>query len=240
MRIQVVLAGLLVAAAATATVPQTTPKWTARLQEKRQEAARTHPALVFLGDSIMQELENRSPRFGDIDQVWRRYYACRGAIDLGFAGDTTGNALWRVEHGAFGGLQPKLVVVLIGTNDISLRGGADPEEAAQGVYAVVRAVHGAVPRARILVLGLLPREKFNRRRRETNRILADMDWEALRARWDDVGQVLEKDRLPDPALYREAPLGKPLLHPNEAGWARIAAAIEPEVASAMGPGTCRE
>ncbi len=223
---------------AQAPLPQTKPAWQARFVATRQQARAHPPNLVFLGDSIVQELRNRQPEFGDINQVWRHDFACRGALNLGFSADTTGNALWRITHGALAGTAPKLVVVMIGTNDLSPRWNATPAATAAGVRAVVAAVHAAVPGAHILVLGLLPRQKRNRPRRQANRILARMPWATLGATYRDIGSVLGEHGLPNPAYYREANSYRPLLHPNAAGWALIAQAIAPDITSALGQGNC--
>ncbi len=226
---------------AEAPAPRRKPGWQTHFEATLREQHAHPPRLVFLGDSIIQELRNTSPRFGDINQVWRRYYACRGALNLGFGGDTTGNVLWRLRHGELAGTDPRLVVVLIGTNDLSPRWDASPAQTTTGVWSVVKAVHDAVPHAHILLLGLLPRQKRNRLRRQVNRKLSHMAWSALGARYRDVSDVLGQDGQPDPAYYREASLDRPLLHPNAAGWTRIARAIEPEIIATLGGGAeiCR-
>jgi lysophospholipase L1-like esterase len=187
--------------------------------------------MILVGDSIIQELENDSPRFGDINRVWRRYYAGRNAVNLGFGGDTTGNALWRLRHGEVDGIRPKLAIVLIGTNDIGLRAGANPHQAAAGVQEVVGELHHRLPSTTILVLGLLPRERAEQRRLAVNRLLAAVEWTRWGVNYIDVTHALLRDGAPDPALYRDPELGRPLLHPNADGWEAIAGAIEPQVAA---------
>lgn len=220
--------------------PRMQAGWQTRFADTRAQAQRHPPNLVFLGDSIIEELRNRRPEFGDINQVWRQDFACHGALNLGFGGDTTGNVLWRVQHGELAGTAPKLVVVLIGTNDLSPRWDATPAQTVAGVRAVVAAVHEAVPRAHILLLGLLPRQKRNRPRRQVNRILARMDWAPLGATYADVSAAIGRHGLPDPTYFREAGTFRPLLHPNAAGWARIAKAIAPTINAELGQGNCHQ
>jgi lysophospholipase L1-like esterase len=225
---------VLVAAAGAAETPapQDKPGWMARHEQKLREIRGSAPAVIFVGDSIVHELENAGAKFGDINGVWRRYYACRNAVNLGFSGDTTGNVLWRLENGEIDGIRPKLAVVLIGTNDISPRGGASAADAAGGVQAVVELLHQRLPGVRVLVLGLLPRGRLDARRQAVNGLLARVDWARYGAAFRDVGQTMLRDGAPDASLYRESD-GRPVLHPNAAGWAAIAAAIEPDMAEVL-------
>jgi lysophospholipase L1-like esterase len=226
---------MLVAAAGPAEMPapQSKPAWMERHQLKLAEIRGSAPAVIFVGDSIIHELENRAQKFGDINGVWRRYYACRNAVNLGFAGDTTGNVLWRLANGEIDGIHPKLAVVLIGTNDISPRGAATPEDTAAGVQAVAGALHQRLPGTRILVLGLLPRGRGDARRQAVNTLLSRVDWSGYGAVYRNVEQAMLKNGAPDAALYRESEIGWPLLHPNAAGWAAIASAIEPDVSALL-------
>jgi len=217
--------------------PQSKPGWIERHEQKLLEIDTRKPDLILVGDSIIQELENDSPRFGDINRVWRRRFARRNAVNLGFGGDTTGNVLWRLHHGEVDGISPKLAIVLIGTNDIAPRAGGSPAQAAAGVQEVVAELHRRLPATAILVLGLLPRERAEQRRLAVNRLLAQIEWSSWGAAYLDVAHALLRDGAPDPALYRDPALGRPLLHPNADGWQAIATAVEPRIAAlwAAGP-----
>ncbi len=67
----------------------------------------------------------------------------------------TADVLWRIEHGELDGLAPRLVVLLVGTNDLG--SGFSPQETFQGIAACVRAIGSRLPEAHILLLGVLPR-----------------------------------------------------------------------------------
>ena len=79
-------------------------------------------------------------------------------VRLGLGGDKTENVLWRIDHGELAGLSPKLVVLLIGTNNLA---GDDttPSMAAKGIATVVSAIRAKLPATRLLLLGILPREE---------------------------------------------------------------------------------
>ena len=71
--------------------------------------------LVFLGDSITHAWDNCGKK------TWDQYYAKRHALNLGFSGDRTEHVLWRLENGAVEGINPKLLVLMIGTNNAGHR-----------------------------------------------------------------------------------------------------------------------
>ena len=113
--------------------------------------------LLFLGDSITQgfEIEEGAP-------LWKERLAPLGAVNLGVSGDRTQNVLWRIDHGQLDGYAraappPRLVVLLIGTNNFGIAPPSPPEHVAQGIDAVVARVLRKLPRARVLVLGIFPR-----------------------------------------------------------------------------------
>ena len=78
------------------------------------------------------------------------------AADFGWGGDQTQNILWRLENGELDGVNPKVVVLLAGTNNVgnpSVPGGADATASgvAQGLQAIVRAIQTKAPGATIIV-----------------------------------------------------------------------------------------
>ena len=113
--------------------------------------------ILFVGDSITQAWENSGKN------VWQNYYASNGrkSVNIGISGDRTQHVLWRLNEGAVKGLEPKVAVVMIGTNN----SGGDRNSASEmveGVRAVVTRLHELLPETKILLLGIFPRgEEFN-------------------------------------------------------------------------------
>jgi lysophospholipase L1-like esterase len=105
-------------------------------------------SVIFLGDSLT---EGWDPR------IWQQQLAPRGVLNAGISGDRTDHLLWRLEHGNLGGSPPRTVMLLIGTN--YLGSGRSPEAAADGISANLALLQRRLPDARILLLGLLPREE---------------------------------------------------------------------------------
>lgn len=108
--------------------------------------------VIFIGDSLTQHWES------DGKEVWAQYYARRNALNLGLSGDMTQHVLWRLDNGNLDGLDPKVIVLMIGTNNISAEATSVPQ-VADGVAAVVKKLRDRLPRARVLLLAILPSEE---------------------------------------------------------------------------------
>ena len=110
--------------------------------------------LYFEGDSITR-------RWGATDYPnllanWKQNFFGWNAADFGWGGDQTQNILWRVENGELDGLNPKVVVLLAGTNNV----GNPPvraEDVTRGIDAVVHAIQAKAPAATIILMGIFPR-----------------------------------------------------------------------------------
>ena len=217
------------------------PWWRARFAMTLREArANPQARLVWLGDSITQYWQRGGPAaFEDVLPVWRHFYGPYDALDFGFIGDTTSSLIWRLDHGQVAGLHPKLAIILIGANNLgATHWGA--HRTVPGIEAVVDNAHRRLPRARILLLGILPSIRSAWITQQTaliNAKLARIYAPSRVVTFRDVGDVLEHDGRPDPALYVDPKLRppEPALHPDAEGMARIARALDPTVAALMRP-----
>ena len=79
--------------------------------------------LVLLGDSLIQGWggPGRSVQAAG-GAHWEEFFGRRRAGNLGIAGDCVKHVLWRLEHGALDGVNPRQILLLLGTNDLA--GGA--------------------------------------------------------------------------------------------------------------------
>jgi lysophospholipase L1-like esterase len=64
--------------------------------------------------------------------------------------------LWRIDHGELDTVAPKVVVLMIGTNNL---GSDTPAEIAEGITAVVKRIRDKLPHTKVLLLGIFPRAK---------------------------------------------------------------------------------
>jgi lysophospholipase L1-like esterase len=175
----VFLFSLLLAApvwANTATEPA--PKderWMQRHEAFVAEAKQGGIQVLFLGDSITDFWRDTNPQRGG-KAVWDREYAPLHAANFGISADRTQNVLWRLEHGEADGYQPKVVVLMIGTNNTGMeRDGTTPRnppaEVVEGVTAVVHELRVKFPDAKILFLAIFPRgEKHSPQRAQVAEI----------------------------------------------------------------------
>src|SRR5687767_14628351 len=85
--------------------------WMKRHESFNERVKKGNVDLIFIGDSITQGWE------GAGKGVWEKYYGKRNAVNLGIGGDRTQHVLWRLENGNIKGIEPKLAVVMIGTNN---------------------------------------------------------------------------------------------------------------------------
>lgn len=130
----------------------TAQQWQERQDELNRRVAAAGPAaqLIFIGDSITQGWEAAGRA------VWEQHYASEGALNLGIGGDYTQHVLWRLDHGNLEGLQPRVAVLLIGTNNVT-DDPASVRATAAGVSAVVQSLRARLPGTRVLLLAILPR-----------------------------------------------------------------------------------
>jgi lysophospholipase L1-like esterase len=203
------------------------PRHEQKLQEKRQLlAAGTPPEIVFIGDSITQGWEKEGR------EVWQRHFAPLHGLALGFGGDRTENALWRLQHGEIDGLAPKAVVLMIGTNNTGHR-AENPETTAAGIKRLLDEIRQRLPRAQVLLLAIFPRgEKpddvqrgINRRVNQIIRGYAD----GRQVHFLDIGAALLQ---PDGTLAKD--VMPDLLHPNERGYEIWQRAMAPTLQQLMG------
>ena len=74
--------------------------------------------VIFLADSITEGWNWKGANFTQ-DALWKEHYASRGAFNYGIGGSRTEHLLWRLNEGIFKGRTPKLLVLMIGTNNIA-------------------------------------------------------------------------------------------------------------------------
>jgi lysophospholipase L1-like esterase len=116
--------------------------------------------VYFEGDSITR-------RWGATDYPellanWKQNFQGWNAADFGWGADQTQNILWRLENGEMDGVNPKVVVLLAGTNNVGnplFQGdpNAKAEDVTRGLQAIVRTIREKAPGATIVVMGIFPR-----------------------------------------------------------------------------------
>ncbi len=180
--------------------------------------------ILFMGDSITDFWRNRG------SNVWNQYYAPRHAANFGISGDRTQHVLWRMDNGELDGIHPKVVVLMIGTNNTGKeRDKNTPRntvpEAIAGVQAVVADIRARLPDSKILLLAIFPRGMLDDPQRAQvaliNTVIAKLD-DGNMVRYLDIDpKFLEVDGTLSRGIMPD------LLHPNERGYQIWADAMEP-------------
>jgi len=133
--------------------PATTPaprsaSWTTRHDGFVQQAKAGNINLLFMGDSITDFWRSRGKN------VWDKFYGSRNAANFGISGDRTQHVLWRIENGELDGINPKVIVLMIGTNNSK---SDSPDQIAEGVEKIVAVMRQKCPKSKILLLAIFPR-----------------------------------------------------------------------------------
>jgi len=131
-----------------------------------EKARRGGIDVFFVGDSITRRWGTSDAQYRDFFDNWRRNFFGWNAANFGWGGDTVQNVLWRVSNGELDGVNPKIIVLLAGTNNVGNvpRDGVDTavvNEVVQGIGATVSVMRAKAPGAAIVLNGVTPRRDRN-------------------------------------------------------------------------------
>jgi cephalosporin-C deacetylase len=118
--------------------------------------------LYFLGDSITRRWGTSDEKYQDLLANWKRNFFGWNAADFGWGGDKTQSILWRLDAGELDGVNPKVIVVMAGSNNIGPVTPVGDDEArvaeiSRGIEAIVTRCREKAPGATILLMGITPR-----------------------------------------------------------------------------------
>jgi cephalosporin-C deacetylase-like acetyl esterase/lysophospholipase L1-like esterase len=118
--------------------------------------------VYFMGDSITRRWGASDEQYQDLLANWRANFTGWNAADFGWGADKTQHMLWRLQNGELDGVNPKIVVLMAGTNNVGRSTPlGDVEEraadVARGVTAVVREIRKRAPDATVVITGITPR-----------------------------------------------------------------------------------
>jgi lysophospholipase L1-like esterase len=182
--------------------------------------------VLFLGDSITAGWA------GNGKEVWKQRYEPLKAANFGIGGDRTQHVLWRIENGELDGVKPKVIVLMIGTNNTR---DDDADKIAEGVTRIVKTAQ-AKTGAKVLLLGVFPRgeneEKAAAQRAKITRI------NEVIAKLDDGGKTVRYLDLKDKFQQPDGTISKDImydyLHLTPKGYEMWADAIDPVLKEMMG------
>jgi lysophospholipase L1-like esterase len=171
--------------------------------------------VLFIGDSITEG-------WGGAPDIWNAAFGKYNPANFGIGGDNTSHVLWRIQNGELDVIRPKVVVIMIGTNNIIWH---DARQIAVGTTAVVHAVREKLPESKILLLSIFPRmekpdEEWRLKLKAANVELAKLADDHIRyfELWNQflgTDGVMSKEIMPD------------FVHPNAKGYQIWADAMTP-------------
>ncbi|HZF00351.1 MAG TPA: GDSL-type esterase/lipase family protein [Methylomirabilota bacterium] len=201
-----------------AAVPTLRTNRTEAVQRKMARFGGKHFDIIFEGDSIMNRWETTGK------EIWKQHYAGIAA-DFGIEGDRVENVLWRLDHGQVDGIDPKVVVLMIGTNN---SGQNSATQIADGIKLLVAEYEKRCPRAHIILMGIFPRgekptDGGRRKVAAVNEQIKALD-DGQRVTFIDIGPqmigpdgIISRDMMPD------------FVHPTARGYVIWADAIQPVI-----------
>lgn len=102
--------------------------------------------ILLVGDSITMQW----------GAAWQKHFGQYKSVNIGIGGDKTQNVLWRLDHGGVEELQPRLIVLLIGNNNMFFTPETGVEAVAQGIKVCVANLREKFPKAPLIVVKIFP------------------------------------------------------------------------------------
>jgi lysophospholipase L1-like esterase len=223
------------AAGPTAPVARTDPNSRTAHERLLEKARKGRIDVYFVGDSITR-------RWGATDYPnflasWTKNFHGWNAANFGWGGDTVQNVLWRLCNGELDGVNPRVIVVMAGTNNVGTAVPAAGDEAraadiARGLKAVLEVCREKAPGAVVVLMGITPRTDNPAALATINQV---NDRVARLADGKKVRYLNINDKLADPDgkfLEGMSPDG---LHLSAQGYQVWADALKPLLAELLGP-----
>lgn len=187
--------------------------------------------VLFLGDSI-------TAGWTKAPHIWEHYYGKFQPANFGIGGDRTQHVLWRIENGELDGVHPKVVVLMLGTNNSATNTAGEIAAADKKIVQMIRA---KIPDTKVLLLGVFPRGPRKNAQRvviddgtkqmavinAVNAELAKLD-DGKNVRYLDISSKFLGDDGRIPSLIMPDQL-----HPNAAGYQLWAEAMQPLLTEMM-------
>lgn len=190
--------------------------------------------LYFLGDSITRRWGCTDPQWSRMLEHWRANFFGWNAGNFGWGADRIQNILWRVQNGELDGVNPKVIVILAGTNNVGTAPGG-PEKVADivgGIRVLVATCRQRAPDATIILTAIFPRNDSMAvlpEIRQVNQELATM------ADGRDVLFLDVNGKLADADGALHAGMTVDGLHPDVQGYQVWADGLRPLLEKLLGP-----
>ena len=146
---------------ATIPVPRSDRNSMIAHEELLQKAKQGKIDVYFEGDSITRRWGTSDEQYRPFLENWKQNFFGWNAGNFGWGGDKVEHILWRLNNGELDNVNPKIIVLLAGTNNVGKEapGKDDPRAAdiARGIEQVLKVMRSKAPKATIVLMGILPR-----------------------------------------------------------------------------------
>ena len=233
----ILLASILALAQASAPIFRSAPRTDAnsRLAHEQLLAKKTQGKIdiYFEGDSITR-------RWGATDYPrylanWKENFFGWNAADFGWGADLIQNILWRLENGELDGVNPRIIVLLAGTNNMPRGPGTDAqvEEITRGIKAMLDICRQKAPDSVIILTAIFPRNDNPNANGTINRVNEKI---ATFADGKTIRFLNVNDKLADKdGKLFEGMMNNDRLHPDIKGYQVWADALKPIFTEILGP-----
>lgn len=194
--------------------------------------------VYFLGDSITR-------RWGATDYPqylanWKENFFGWNAANFGWGADRIENILWRIENGELDEVNPKIIVIQGGTNNVGGRPGDDARVAdiTRGLKAVVDTCRKKAPDAVIIITGIFPRNDNPNANATINKVNDSL---AQLADGGKIRYVNINDKLADAeGKLLDGMMDSDRLHLDIKGYQTWADALKPIFTEILGPPAAKD
>jgi lysophospholipase L1-like esterase len=151
--------GHLTAGTADTPVPRADDNSKLAHEELVAKAQRGGIDLYFVGDSITRRWGTSDASYREMLANWTANFQGWNAGDFGWGADRIENILWRLDNGELDGVNPKVIVILAGTNNVGREPGDETKIAdiVAGMKALLALCAKKAPRAAIILTAIFPR-----------------------------------------------------------------------------------
>ncbi len=135
--------------------------WQTRHEQVTQLNVTIKPEYVIIGDSITHMWGGKPvcQQFKPRAQAsWDKLFGSHKVVNMGFGFDYIDNAYFRITDGELSKHQPRVIILLLGTNNIGHRKDK-PQAVADNMNAMLNLLKTQCPQSKILLLSILPRQE---------------------------------------------------------------------------------
>jgi lysophospholipase L1-like esterase len=204
-------------------------------QQLVQKAKQGGIDVFFVGDSITRRWGATDPQYRPLLENWKTNFFGWNAANFGWGADRIENILWRLQNGELEGVNPKVIVVLAGINNV----GREPGDAetiegiTQGLRALLAVCQSKASNATVILTAIFPRNDnlaVIPTIQQINRNLARMA-DGRKVRYLDINDRLaDKEGRLFPGM-----MNADQLHPTLEAYQIWADALKPVLTELLGP-----